>query len=80
MAIVRYLSACTVDLCMLIRYIFICQQRNMSIEKEAGMSDLISIPLEVFGFGFATAMCIAVLMKIIMDIIKHFSKEEKMTQ
>lgn len=38
------------------------------------MSDLFYIPLEVFGIGFATAMCIAALMKFLMNAIKHFSK------
>ncbi len=41
------------------------------------MADVIYIPLEVFGIGFATAMCIAVLIKLLMDAIKHFSKDEK---
>ncbi len=44
------------------------------------MTDVIYIPLEVFGIGFATAMCIAVLIKLLMDVIKHFSKDEKTIQ
>lgn len=44
------------------------------------MTDLIYIPLEVFGIGFATAMCIAGLIKLLTDVIRHFSKDEKMME
>lgn len=40
------------------------------------MSDAIYIPLEVFGIGFATSMCIAVFIKLLMDAIKRFSKDK----
>jgi hypothetical protein len=39
------------------------------------MSDAILIPLQVFGIGFAISMCMAVLIKLLMDAIKHFSKD-----
>ncbi len=41
------------------------------------MSDLFYIPFEVFGLGFAMAMCISVFMKLLMNSIRHFSKNEK---
>lgn len=41
------------------------------------MTDALYIPLEVFGIGFAIAMCMAVFIKVLMDIIKHFSKSDK---
>lgn len=41
------------------------------------MTDAILIPLEVFGIGFAISMCMAVFIKVLMDIIQHFSKKEK---
>jgi hypothetical protein len=41
------------------------------------MADAIYIPLEVFSIGFATAVCIAVLIKLLMDAIRRFSKNVK---
>jgi hypothetical protein len=41
------------------------------------MSDAILIPLQVFGIGFAISMCMAVLIKLLMDAIKHFNKSAK---
>ena len=38
------------------------------------MSDMFSIPLQVFGIGFSISMCMAVLIKLLMDVIKHFNK------
>jgi hypothetical protein len=52
----------------------------INIRREALMTDLIYIPLEVFGIGFATAMCIAGLIKLLTDVIRHFSKDEKMME
>lgn len=37
------------------------------------MSDAIIIPLQVFGIGFVISMCIAVLIKLLLDAIKFFS-------
>lgn len=39
------------------------------------MSDAILIPLQVFGLGFAISMSIAVLIKLLLDAINHFSKD-----
>jgi len=44
------------------------------------MYDMFLIPLEVFGIGFAISMCMAVLIKLLMDVIQHFSKNSKETQ
>jgi hypothetical protein len=43
------------------------------------MIDAILIPLQVFGLGFVISMCIAGLVKMLLDLIKHFtrSNEEK---
>lgn len=43
------------------------------------MSDAILIPLQVFSLGFSISMCIALLVKGLLDVIKHFTrnKEEK---
>lgn len=38
------------------------------------MSDIISIPLQVFGLGFVISMLIAGLVKVMLDIIKHFTR------
>lgn len=40
------------------------------------MKDAIFVPLQVFGIGFAISMCMAVLIKVLMDIIQHFNKKE----
>lgn len=44
------------------------------------MTDAILIPLKVFGLGFIISMCMAVLVKLLMDAIKHFTKNEKEIQ
>lgn len=44
------------------------------------MSDAIIIPLQVFGLGFIISMCIAGLVKVMLDIIKHFTRNETKTQ
>ena len=43
------------------------------------MSDAILIPLQVFTLGFGISMCIALLVKLLLDVIKHFTRnsEEK---
>lgn len=41
------------------------------------MSDLFYIPFEVFGLGFVMAMSISVFMKLLMNSIRHFSKNNK---
>lgn len=38
------------------------------------MSDTFLIPLQVFGIGFAISMCIALMIKLLMDAIKKFSR------
>lgn len=38
------------------------------------MSDAIMVPLQVYGIGFLISMGIAVLIKLLMDAIKSFSK------
>jgi hypothetical protein len=44
------------------------------------MSDAILIPLQVFGLGFIISMCIAVLVKLLLDAIKHFTRNPAKTQ
>jgi hypothetical protein len=44
------------------------------------MSDMFSIPLVVYGLGFVISMCMAVLIKLLMDVIKHFNKKSEKTQ
>lgn len=44
------------------------------------MSDMFSIPLQVFGLGFVISMCMAVLIKLLMDAIKHFNKNTDKAQ
>jgi hypothetical protein len=41
------------------------------------MTDAILIPLKVYGLGFIISMCIAVLIKLLLDAIQHFSKDSK---
>ncbi|HHV10977.1 MAG TPA: hypothetical protein GXX75_11935 [Clostridiales bacterium] len=43
------------------------------------MNDAILIPLQVFGLGFIISMGMAVLIKVLLDVIKHFTRngEEK---
>lgn len=43
------------------------------------MSDAILIPFQVFTLGFGISMCIALLVKLLLDVIKHFTRnsEEK---
>lgn len=44
------------------------------------MTDAILIPLKVFGLGFIISMCISVLVKLLLDAIKLFSKDSTNTQ
>lgn len=44
------------------------------------MSDAFLIPLQVFGLGFVISMCIAVLIKLLLDAIKHFTRNTNETQ
>lgn len=44
------------------------------------MSDIFLIPLQVFGIGFVISMCMAVLIKLLMDVIQYFSKKSKEDQ
>lgn len=44
------------------------------------MAEAILIPLKVFGLGFVISMCMAVLIKLLLDVIKHFTKNEKEIQ
>ncbi|GEM_PF-6569038 len=44
------------------------------------MKDIIGTPLTVFGLGFAISMSMAVIMKLLMDVIKFLSKESKDSQ
>lgn len=44
------------------------------------MSDAILIPLQVFGLGFIISMFIAGLVKVMLDIIKHFTRNAAETQ
>ncbi len=39
------------------------------------MSDAFLIPLKVFGLGFTISMGISLLIKLLLDAIKHISKE-----
>lgn len=39
------------------------------------MKDAILIPLKVYGIGFTISMCMAVLIKVLMDVIQHFNKK-----
>ncbi|MFU0828479.1 MAG: Oxaloacetate decarboxylase, gamma chain [Lachnoclostridium sp.] len=39
------------------------------------MPTAISIPLEVFGLGFIISMGISFVIKILLDVIQHFTKE-----
>jgi hypothetical protein len=43
------------------------------------MTDAILIPLKVFGLGFVISMCMAVLIKLLLDAIRFFSKNPKET-
>ncbi|HWT75974.1 MAG TPA: hypothetical protein VN258_14825 [Mobilitalea sp.] len=44
------------------------------------MSDAILIPLQVFGLGFVISMCIAVIVKLLLEAIKYFTRNTKETQ
>jgi len=44
------------------------------------MSAAILIPLKVFGLGFIISMCISVLIKLLLDAIKFFSKDSTQVQ
>jgi hypothetical protein len=44
------------------------------------MTEALLIPLKVFGLGFVISMCMAVLIKFLMDAIKHFTNSEKEIQ
>lgn len=44
------------------------------------MSEAILIPLKVYGLGFIISMCMAVLIKLLLDAIKHFTKNADKTQ
>lgn len=39
------------------------------------MTTAISIPLQVFGLGFVISMGIALLIKVLLDAIQHFTKD-----
>ncbi len=44
------------------------------------MAAAILIPLKVFGLGFIISMCIAFLIKVLMDAIRLFSKKIALTK
>jgi hypothetical protein len=44
------------------------------------MSDAFLIPLQVFGVGFIISMCIAGIVKLLLDAIKHFTRKTAKTQ
>jgi hypothetical protein len=44
------------------------------------MPSAISIPLQVFGLGFIISMGIAVFVKLLLDAIKHFTRNSTETQ
>lgn len=44
------------------------------------MSAAILIPLQVYGLGFVISMCIAVLIKLLLDAIKRFTRNTAKTQ
>lgn len=44
------------------------------------MTDAILIPLQVFGLGFVISMCIAVFVKVLLEAIKHFTRNSAGTQ
>lgn len=44
------------------------------------MSESFLIPLQVFGLGFVISMCIALFIKLLLDAIKHFTRNVKETQ
>jgi hypothetical protein len=44
------------------------------------MTDAVMIPLQVFGLGFIISMCIAGLVKLLLDAIKHFTRNSAETQ
>lgn len=39
------------------------------------MPEAIMIPMKVFGLGFAISMCMSVLIKLLLDAIKFFTKD-----
>lgn len=44
------------------------------------MTEAILIPLKVFGLGFTISMCISLLIKLLLDAIKFFSKDSTAKQ
>ncbi len=44
------------------------------------MPDMFRIPLIVYGLGFVISMFIAVLMKVLLDAIRFFSKGKNKVQ
>ncbi|MBP1755145.1 MAG: hypothetical protein H6Q59_1543 [Firmicutes bacterium] len=43
------------------------------------MTDIF-LSLKVFGLGFAISMCISVLIKFLLDAIKHFTRNKEEIQ
>jgi hypothetical protein len=39
-------------------------------------TDAFLIPLKVFGLGFIISMCISLLIKLLLDAIRFFSKDK----
>ena len=44
------------------------------------MQDAFLIPLQVFGLGFVISMCIAALVKMLLNVIKHFTRNAEEIQ
>jgi len=40
------------------------------------MTDAFLIPLKVFGIGFIISMCIACMVKFLLDAIKYFTRNK----
>lgn len=38
------------------------------------MTDAFLIPLKVFGLGFIISMCMALIINLLLNVIKHFTK------
>lgn len=44
------------------------------------MTESIFLAMKVFGMGFVISMCMAVLIKLLLDAIKHFTRNKVETQ
>ena len=44
------------------------------------MTEAVLLSIKVFGVGYAISMCIAVLIKLLLDAIKHFTRNTEKVQ